>query len=129
MMGTIQGGQGEVLRRQGEFQLAMTEVLRQIQQDNATLLDAHLARIESIDHEIAALRAELERRDARPRPAAAPPTPPPAPDRPPEPPADRGPPRGEAPPTTWLLERVNQLEDENRSAWKDLLGRLSRRSS
>ncbi len=71
MMGTIQGGQVEVLRRQGEFHLAMTEALRQIQQDNATLLNAHLQRIEGIDHEISALRAELERRQ-RPRPRPPP---------------------------------------------------------
>ena len=72
MMGTIQGGQGEVLRRQGEFQLAMTQILRQIQQDNATLLNAHLQRIESIDHELAALRAEIERRNAGPPPRPLP---------------------------------------------------------
>ena len=73
MMGTIQGSQGEVLRRQGEFQLAMTEVLRQIQQDSATLLNAHLRRIESIDHEIAALRARARAsRNARPGPPPPP---------------------------------------------------------
>ena len=123
MMGTIQGGHGEVLRRQGEFQLAMTEVLRQIQAENATLLNSHLQRIESIDREISGLRAELERRHARP----APPPPPDAvplrikrPD-----PAPAAPPDGVTASTTWLLKRVNQLEDENRSAWKDLLGRLS----
>ena len=99
----------------------MTEVLRQIQHDNATLLNAHLQRIESIDHEIGALRAELERRHARPTPP--PPRRRPPPDRPPRPrPAAPG---DSDASTTWLLQRVNQLEDENRSAWKDLLGRLS----
>jgi hypothetical protein len=29
--------------------------------------------------------------------------------------------------TSWLLDRVNQLEQESRSTWKDLLGRLSGR--
>ena len=143
MMGTIQGGQGEVLRQQGEFQMAMTQLLRQIQQDNATLLNAHLARIESVDRELAALRTEIERRNLEP-----PPAPPSAPvlsparalpmprinhpiiplrivRKVPEPSRD---PQGS---TTWLLERVTQLETENRSAWKDLLGRLTapRRSS
>jgi tetratricopeptide (TPR) repeat protein len=62
MMGTIQRCQGEALRQQGDFQLAMTHLLRQIQQDNATLLDAHLSRLENVDRELASLRAELERR-------------------------------------------------------------------
>ena len=122
MMGTIQGGQGEILRRQGEFQMAMTEVLRQIQEENATLLNVHLERIERIDHEISALRAELERRNARPAP---PPLPDVAPLRISRPePANNGTPDETKASTTWLLTRVNQLEDENRSAWKDLLGRL-----
>ena len=101
----------------------MTEVLRQIQADNATLLNRHLQRIESIDREIAGLRAEPGRRNARP----APPPPPDAvplrikrPD-----PASSLPPDEANASTTWLLKRVNQLEDENRSAWQNLLGRLS----
>lgn len=126
MMGAIQGGQGEVLRRQGEFQLEMTQVLRQIQQDNAALLGAHLERIESIDRELAAIRAEIERRGAQPARV-----PPPLPDvaplriaRPATP--DEAVPADEAKAsTTWLLQRVSQLEDESRSTWKDLLGRLS----
>jgi pSer/pThr/pTyr-binding forkhead associated (FHA) protein len=121
MMGTIQGGQGEVLRRQGEFQLAITQVLRQIQQDSATLLNAHLQRIESIDEELAALRAEIERRNARPAPPQVAPLNIP---RPATPGPDPGTPAA-VKSTTWLLDRVNQLEDENRSVWKDLLGRLS----
>jgi hypothetical protein len=124
MMGAIQGGQGEVLRRQGEYHLAMTQLLRQIQQDNAILLNAHLQRIEVIDRELASLRDEIERRNAGPA------------RRYPEPPAveplriaraERSPddrPETRAS-TTWLLERVTQLEEENRSAWKDLFGRLS----
>jgi pSer/pThr/pTyr-binding forkhead associated (FHA) protein len=126
MMGTIQGSQGEVIRRQGEFQLAITQVLRQIQQDNATLLNAHLQRIESIDHELAAIRAELERRNSAsgrvlPPPPHATPLRIARPAQPSEPAtADET-----KASTTWLLQRVNQLEDESRSTWKDLLGRLS----
>ena len=121
MMGTIQGGQGEILRRQGEFQLAITEVLRQIQQDNATLVSAQLQRIENIDREIVALRNELERRNARQQ--APPPPPNVAPLKIDRPSHDAAQPEAKA--TTWLLQRVSQLEDENRSAWKDLLGRLT----
>jgi pSer/pThr/pTyr-binding forkhead associated (FHA) protein len=124
MMGTIQGGQGEILRRQGEFQMAITQVLQQIQQDNATLLNAHLKRIESIDHELAALRAEIERRNASPNGYPLP-LPNVAPLRIARPSPTGAPSSASAAPTTWLLERVGQLENENRSAWKDLLGRLS----
>lgn len=118
MVNAIEGGQ----RRQGEFQLAVTEALRQIQQDSATLLTAHLERIESIDREITSLRAELQRRNAPP----SPPSPPAV-----EPLRIARPDPAEAPPTTsaastaWLLDRVGQLESENKSAWRDLIGRLS----
>lgn len=118
LLGAIQGGQVEVLRRQGEFQRGLGQVLRQFQEDTAALLSAQLDRIESIDRELAAIRAEIERRND--------PSPPPPPNV--EPlriarPTPAGP-EGKAT-TAWLLERVNQLETENRSAWKDLLGRLS----
>jgi pSer/pThr/pTyr-binding forkhead associated (FHA) protein len=126
LMGTIQGGQGEVLRRQGEFQMAITQVLHRIQQDNAALLNAHLQRIEKIDRELAALRAEIERRaTSAPLPPAVPPlritrsTPLKDKNK------DKNPAAESIASTTWLLQRVNQLEDENRSAWRDLLGRLT----
>jgi hypothetical protein len=146
MMGMIQGSQGEVLRHQGEFQRAMTQLLREIQEDNAKLLSAHLERMESVDHELASLRAEIQRRTIEPAPPAAPllsaPAPPVhgAPSRataeaapPPAPPPHVAPlciPRTVSEPdpkssAAWLLERVSQLENENHSVWKDLLGRLS----
>lgn len=123
MVGTIQGGQGEMLRRQGEFQAAMTQVLQRIQQDNAALLEAQLERIESIDRELAAIRAEIERRNT---PRTPPPPPNVAPLRIARPAqtSEPGSPESKAS-TSWLLQRVGQLEEENRSAWKDLLGRLS----
>jgi pSer/pThr/pTyr-binding forkhead associated (FHA) protein len=124
MMGTIQGGQGEALRRQGEFQLAMTEALRSIQQDNATLLNAHLSRLEKIDRELVALRAELERREGGP-PARMVPVPPDvAPlNIPRNVRAREADPPGVQASTSWLLQRVGQLEAESRSTWKDFLGR------
>ena len=123
MVGTIQGGQGEVLRRQDEYHHAMTSILRQIQQDNVTLLNAHLRRIELIDHELAALRAEIERRNPA-QPDRVPPDVVPLRIRRPESSGGANSSDSNAP-TSWLLNRVNQLENENRSAWKDLLGRLS----
>ena len=44
----------------------MTQMLQQIQRDQASLLTAQLERIESIDTELASLRAEIERRNATP---------------------------------------------------------------
>jgi pSer/pThr/pTyr-binding forkhead associated (FHA) protein len=122
IMGAIQGGQGEMLRRQGEFQLAMTEALRQIQQDNAQLLNAHLDRIEGIDRELAALRAEIARRQAGPPP---PPHATPLRITRPSNLQPEGNPSEATGSTAWLLDRVSQLEDENRSAWKDILGRIN----
>lgn len=115
MVGAIQGGQ----RQQGEFQIAVTEALRQIQQDSATLLSAHLERIEKIDREISGLRAELERRNALPAPPTAEPLRIPRPSSHPDPrPISNA-------TTAWLLDRVGLLETENRSAWKDFLSRVS----
>ena len=115
--GVVQGGQGEMLRRQGEFQVAVGQALRQIREDSADLLSAHLERLEGIDRELAVLRAEIGRRDVVPPPQATPlKIARPAPD------ARAADPQTS---TTWLINRVNQLEDENRSAWKDLFGRIA----
>ena len=122
MMGTIQGGQGELLKRQGEFQVSMTQMLQQIQRDNASLLTAQLERIESIDNELASLRTEIERRNAGPTRPAPPDV---APLRITRPDPQANPTPESKASTNWLLNRVNQLEDENKSAWKDFLGRLS----
>jgi hypothetical protein len=126
MMGTVQGSQGAALRQQGELQHALAQLLHRIQQDNAALLAAHLARIENFDRELAALRAELRQRrgDYRTQtslPAALPPPPPVTPlsiprARPEEP--------GSETSTTWLLQRLGQLEGQNRSAWREFLGRF-----
>ena len=51
----------------------MTQLLRKIQEDNAKLLSAHLERMESVDRELASLRAEIQRRAIEPAPPAAPP--------------------------------------------------------
>ncbi|MFO0951432.1 MAG: FHA domain-containing protein [Isosphaeraceae bacterium] len=120
----VRGGQGEVLRRQGEFHRAMAQALLQMQRDNAALLTAQLERIESIDRELATIRAEIERRNGRkPPPPDVEPLKIPRNVRPPEE-ADPATPESRAS-TAWLLDRVNQLETENKSAWKDLVSRLS----
>ena len=91
------------------------DVLRQFQADTATLLEAQIGRIEALNREVASLREEV-RDHLGPPPEPAEPLrldliPPPA-----------GPP-GEA--ASWLLDRLNTLEAEGRSARKGLLGRIT----
>ncbi|CAN5913659.1 hypothetical protein BH23PLA1_BH23PLA1_04830 [soil metagenome] len=116
----VQAGQGEALRRQGEFQHALTDMVHQICLDNASMLHEHLQRMESIHAELAGLRDEIQRRLGPSAPPMPPMPPPPPPLRiaPVEPPTDTG------QSTSWLIDRVHRLEEENRSTWRDLLGRL-----
>jgi FHA domain len=91
------------------------DVLRQFQADTATLLEAQIDRIEAMNREIASLREEV-RGHLGPPPEPAEPfrldlIPPPIA------------PSGE--PASWLLDRLNTLETESRSTWKDLLGRIT----
>jgi hypothetical protein len=130
MMGTVQGSQGEALRQQGELQHALAQLLHRIQQDNAALLAAHLDRIENLDRALAALRAEFRQRRIdestqmslpAPLPLSVPPLPPVRPlsiprAMPEEPSSQTS--------TTWLLQRLGQLEDQNRPAWREFLGRF-----
>jgi pSer/pThr/pTyr-binding forkhead associated (FHA) protein len=91
------------------------DVLRQFQADTATLLEAQIDRIEALNREIASLREEVRGRMGPPSTPAEPLrldlVPPPAN------------PSGES--ATWLLARLNTLETESRSTWKDLLGRIA----
>ena len=123
MMGQLHAQQGEALRRQAEFQSALTGLVRQMQEDQATLLSTHLDRTEAIHKELAALRGELDRR-LGPQEAAIPLTAPrPEPLR-----LDPSPQPVTADPdaaTSWLIGRINQLEEESRSSWRDVLGRLT----
>lgn len=125
LMRLVHAGQTESLRRQDEFQVNLVRLVHQMQLDNAALLSEHLRRMEAIQYELASLREEIRRR-LGPVEAAVRLVLPPASDVPPlrvvapsHPPADPD------TATDWLLTRVNQLEQENRSSWKDLLGRLS----
>ena len=120
MMGQLHAQQGEAMRRQAEFQTALTGLIRQMQEDQATLLSSHLERTESIQQELAALRQELDLRlGGAPAPEPALPRAEPlnidAAPRPTDPDAS----------TSWLIGRISQLEDESRSSWRDLLGRLT----
>jgi hypothetical protein len=151
VMQMVQAGQADALRRQGEFQHALTQVVRQICLENATLLSEHLARLERVNQEIASLREEIRQRLGGPGEAMPMPGPGPGAAALPkglegnaagtreaaqprvEPPAGRvepPPPAGSPEQATrWLLERVQQLEAENQSTWKSLLQRLGAKGS
>jgi pSer/pThr/pTyr-binding forkhead associated (FHA) protein len=139
MMGALQAGQAEALRRQGEFHLALTRLVQQMQRDNAAMLTEHLDRMERIDRELAALRGEIYRRfgsteaaTAAAQPAIASLEPPDAEsDAPPTlriAPVPKPPDANPAETARWLITRVNQLEEEQRSTWKDMVTRLTGRA-
>lgn len=121
MMGQIQGRQDEAVRRQGEFQTELVRLVAEIHRDNHTVLNRHLERADAIHREVAELRDELKKRfglDAAAMPALSAPRVAPLKITPAAPPDS---PEAAA---NWLIARVNQLDQENRSGWKDLLGRL-----
>lgn len=126
MMGVLQATQGEMLRRQSEFQNDVVDALRQIQDDNQAALGKHLETVDSLNQQLSSLREEVRRRfgpstaPSRPEPPKAPPlriSPAPPPAENPEAAA------------AWLLNRVSQIDQENRASWRDLLGRIHRRDS
>jgi hypothetical protein len=126
MMGVLQATQGEMLRRQDDFQREVVSALRQMHEDNQDVMARHLKKVDRIQHDLSALRDEIRRRygpDATPTHAPISgqspglPKPPPLRVSPP-PPADS------AAAASWLLNRVNQLDSENRSSWRELLSRI-----
>lgn len=125
MMGQIQGRQDESSRRQSEFQTELVRLVAEIHRDNHALLNRHLEKTDAIHRELAKLRDEIQSQfgpDAAAQiPALSTPRLPPLNIAPVPPPDD---PEAAA---NWLIHRVNQLDQENRSGWKDLLGRLSGR--
>jgi hypothetical protein len=120
-MRSVQLAQGEMLRRQGE---ELREMVEAALRDQSALLRESLDRLARIDRELGELREELRRSTRAAAGTAAPALPPPpaGPLRLP-----RMDPAGAADgrSTGWLLDRVQRLEEENRSTWRDLLGRLA----
>ena len=125
MMGVLQATQGEMLRRQSEFQNDVIDALKQIQDDNHAALGKHMETVETLNQQLSSLRDEVRRRFG---PSTAPSRPQP-PKGPPLRITPTVPPPPEDPEATaaWLLSRVNQIDQENRSSWRDLLGRIHRR--
>jgi hypothetical protein len=127
MMAVLQNTQNEMLRRQDEFHHDMVRLVGQMQRDNRAVLDRHLERVEAINHELSALRDEIGRRFGSQAPALPPTNLPEPPSARPTPIPLTSTPQTQADPaaaTQWLLTRVRQLENENRSSWRNIITRL-----
>lgn len=128
MVDAVREAQLSAQRQREEMSELFGEVVRQIQQGNAVILEAHLERIEKIDRELVALRAEISQKfpSQLPAPPPSPASLPPPPDVAPlQIPREIPHPANPNAAATWLLERVGRLEDKNRSAWKDLMNRIA----
>ncbi len=137
----VQAGQSELARQQQQFQKSLLSAVKQLYSDQEALFEKHLERIDRLQTELRTLRSELRRRlegddeTLAEIPAFNQKT---APDLPmlnePEfPPlhAPRAKPSDkEGRSTTWLINRVQELETEvdkeTRSTWRDLLDRVRR---
>ena len=93
-------------------------LLREFQLETSSLLEVQFARIEALHREIADLRAVVQGR--HPGPNCPEPAPPLRMDLLPEAPST---PSEQS--STWLLERLGGLEQESRSTWRDLLGKIT----
>nr|WP_152054268.1 FHA domain-containing protein [Tautonia marina] len=127
----VRDGQDDLIRTNDQFQHALVAAVRQLYQEQTALFERHLDRLDRLQHEVAELRAELRER-LGPAPLL-----PPAPDRsnilPPPAPAPLDIPHPSPTPgseraTSWLIDRLGELEgeveQESRSGWRDLLSRL-----
>lgn len=125
LMGQLQYRQDESARRQAEFQVELVRLVAEIHRDNHSVLSRQIESVEAINRELAEIREEIRRRfgEGGPHVPHSLPGPRPAPLNI----APAAPPDDPEAAANWLIARVNQLDQENRRGWKDLLGRLSGR--
>lgn len=126
LMGQVQMRLDDAHRRQHEFQTELVRLVSEIHRDNHSTLQKHMERSEAIHEELEMLRDELKKRfsaDGSKIAALQAPRPQPLRIAPIAPPDD---PEAAA---SWLINRVNQLDQESRSSWKDLIGRLAGRKA
>ena len=138
----IQKQHDTALERQNEMQVAIAQLLRQVQNEQSRTLEKHLERIQHLDLEIATLKSTIQTEES-PRkkledipsqtvttitpPLLKQPSAAPEPARPAPQPAAELPGDLDASPeytTAWLLDRVSQLDQEQTSVWKEMLGRF-----
>ncbi len=128
LLGAVQTIQSEMLRRQDEFQHELVRALHTLHRDNQDALELHQERVDAIHKELTELREDIRKRFNSEIPTPRVPSlPRPAPRI--APPSADAPPADPAAATAWLLNRVNRLDEANRSSWRDLLGRLGSKPS
>lgn len=138
----IQKQHDTALERQNEMQVAMAQLLRQVQNEQNRVMEKHLDRMHQLDQEIASLKSRINSEAPSPRKLEEIPSrivtsfqPPPLKQSTegPEPVrtvrkdnSEKTGDLGASPEytTAWLIDRVNQLEEEQTSAWKEMLGRF-----
>jgi len=106
---------GAIMQGADSSRAEVLEAVRRLHLDTSALLETQIDRIESLNRELATLRAEVRGHRGPPLPAAAPLR------------LDLGDASSRVPSAesaTWLLDRLNGLEVDGRSSWKDLLGRI-----
>jgi pSer/pThr/pTyr-binding forkhead associated (FHA) protein len=148
LLNRIQTQHDAALDRQNELQVAMAQLLRQVQNEQARILETHLGRIQQMDSEIAELKAQIaggeqgQRRLTAPtaersriptEPGMAPPTQAESVPQKPAKPINfkkiktrQSAEAQDSPEYTaaWLMDKVSQLESEQTSTWRELLGRI-----
>ena len=117
MLGILQATQGELFRRQADFQREMDQALRRLQNEQASALVRQLEKLDDLHREVAGLREDVRRRYA-PVETSRRPEPPRAALRPPcgsgQPaPADDG------ATAAWLMQRIQQINQESRAALRN----------
>jgi pSer/pThr/pTyr-binding forkhead associated (FHA) protein/uncharacterized coiled-coil protein SlyX len=127
LLGAMQATQGELLRRQAEFQEELLRTLRGMQAEQAEAMREHRDRVRELHRELSGLRDEVRQRFTAGDPAGRPLPPPPPP---PLPPAARPGPAPPPPPTgtpapgdagdaaAWLARRIDQIKRQGRGRGK-----------
>jgi pSer/pThr/pTyr-binding forkhead associated (FHA) protein len=118
LMGALQATQGELIRRQAEFHHEVVQALRGLQRDQSDSLSLQLERAEALQHELAELHDEIQRRFGPPAPA--PPAPKPPLPRALQPPASTPLPDDAGSTAAWLMQRIEKIHQENLAARGEL---------
>jgi hypothetical protein len=115
LLGVLQATQGELLRRQTDFQREMQQALRRLQSEQAGALVRQLEKMEELHREVANLREEVRRRYA-PVEMSRRPELPRALLRPP---SGQGAPADDGTTAAWLMHRIQQINQESRVALRN----------
>jgi len=148
LLNRIQTQHDAAIDRQNELQVAMAQLLRQVQNEQSRILELHLNRIQQMDNEIATLKDQIakgvpaqkslaapsvEKSKIHTEPTMAPPTEEMVEAKPAKPinfkkiKTRQSSQAQDTPEYTaaWLMDKVSQLENEQTSTWRELLGKIT----